>query len=446
MKVRTKPDPAGSWSESMKEIRRVLLVATTVVVLPLAALAQQTNSPAATEKFDDLRARGFDALYNLDYDGARRYFKELARLYPEHPAGPQFLAATVWAQTLNQSRRLQASIYSSEGFYEKSEDKVDPKIVAEFKEFNKQARTLAQARLKRNSKDVEALYFLGAAEGIKAAFEAAVQRSFISALRNASSSVDRHREVMKLDPAFHDAELSIGFYDYIVGGLPLPVKILASVTGARGSKRRGLATLERVAKEGRWARDDAKVLLIALYKREKRFKDSLALSRELGSRYPRNYLFRLETADALMSQAVLDRLTNPAAADAAQKEAISVFEALLRDRGIRDSGSRSLDLIHYRFGEALFTVGQYESAAKEFLAASTSPGAEPGLATMSLLRGAQSCDLAGKRTEARARYKAVLDRPDVYDAHEQANEGLKQPFRLKNQSQAADSSEEGKES
>jgi len=61
-------------------------------------------------------------------------------------------------------------------------------------------------------------------------------------------------------------------------------------------EKRGIRTLERVAKEGQWTRDDARVLLIAIYKKEKRFPEALALSRELQEKYPRNYLFRLETA------------------------------------------------------------------------------------------------------------------------------------------------------
>ena len=141
---------------------------------------------------------------------------------------------------------------------------------------------------KLNRRDTEALYYLGATEGLKAAFEGAVERSFMSALRNGSDSVDRHREVIKLEPAFHDAEITIGMYDYIVGSLPLPVKLLATIGGIRGSKKRGLATLERVAREGNWARDDAKVLLIALFKREKRYTEALALARELAAKYPRN--------------------------------------------------------------------------------------------------------------------------------------------------------------
>ena len=153
----------------------------------------------------------------------------------------------------------------------------------------------------------------------------------MAALKDGSDAVDRHREVIKLDPDYHDAEITIGLYDYTVGSLPLAYKILAGVAGFHGSKKRGLATIERVSQEGRWARDDAKTLLIVLYTREKRFAESAALARELGARYPRNYLYRLEAADALVSQAALEREANHATATTAtENEAFATFEALLQ--------------------------------------------------------------------------------------------------------------------
>src|ERR1041384_611460 len=105
--------------------------------------------------------------------------------------------------------------------------------------------------------------------------------------------------------------MTIGLYDYTVGALPLPVKLIAGVAGFRGSKKRGLATLERVAKQGNWIHDEAKTLLIVLYTREKRYAEALAYARELAAKYPRNYLYRLEAADALVSQAALERQAHP---------------------------------------------------------------------------------------------------------------------------------------
>ena len=40
-------------------------------------------------------------------------------------------------------------------------------------------------------------------------------------------------------------------------------------------------------------------------------------------------------------------------------------------------------------------------------------------------------DLAGKRADALTQYRAVLARPNVYDAHEQAQAGLKEAFKKK---------------
>ena len=51
-------------------------------------------------------AAGQQRLYNFDYDKALKDFKELDRLFPNHPAGPQLLAARVWIKTLYESRRL----------------------------------------------------------------------------------------------------------------------------------------------------------------------------------------------------------------------------------------------------------------------------------------------------------------------------------------------------
>jgi len=296
----------------------------------------------------------------------------------------------------------------------------------------RQARILAEARLKQNPRDVEAIYFLGATQGLKASFEEAVERRHFAALKDGSDAVDKHREVIKLDPSYHDAELSIGLYDFTVGSLPLPVKIAAGVFGFRGSKKRGLATIERVAREGRWVRDDAKTLLILLYTREKRFADAAAAARELTAKYPRNYLYRLEAADALVSEAAMERkATNGTVTTGAENEAFATFESLLRDKNVRDTAGRALDLIHFKYGEALMTAGQYDQAAKEFLASAETPGAQAGLATMAHLQAAHALDLQGRRNDAVTQYRAVLSRPNVYDAHEQAQAGLKEAFKRK---------------
>ena len=408
----------------------VLLLAAT---LPVFA-QQQPSSPWLTDseraRFEALRRSGLDALYNIDYDKAQRDFKEIVQLFPNHPGGYQLLAARVWIKTLYESRRLQASLYSSESFYSNGDDKVDPKIVAEFRNLARQARRLAEAKLKQEPKNIEALDFLANTEGLKASFEEAVERRHFAALRDGNDAVNHHREVLKLDPKYIDAQITIGLYEYVVGSLPLPVKIIAGATGFRGSKKRGLAMLEQVAKEGRWAQDDAKTVLVLLYRREKRFADVLKLTRELSAKYPRNYLLRLETADALVSLAGVKRKENEVAgAVLAEKEAFATFDELLRDRNVRNTAAHALDLIHFKYGEVLMMAGYHDRAAKEFLSATKVDRAEAGLITMAHLYAARSYDAAGKRAEALAQYKVVLARPNVYDAHDEAKKGLRQAYK-----------------
>jgi len=406
-----------------------------VLVLLLAvaftATAQQPwLTDTERERFEALRRSGLDALYNIDYDKAERDFKEIVKLFPNHPGGYQLLAARVWIKTLYESRRLQSSLYSSESFYSSGDDKVDPKIVTEFRNLTRQARQLAEAKLKQEPKNVEALDFLANTEGLKASFEEAVERRHFAALRDGNDAVEHHREVLKLDPKYIDAQITIGLYEYVVGSLPLAIKIVAGATGYRGSKKRGLMMLEQVAKEGRWAQDDAKSVLILLYTREKRFAEVVTLTRELSAKYPRNYLLRLETADALVALAGVKRKEKDlAAAVQLEKEAFATFDELLRDRNVRDAAAGAFDLIHFKYGEVLLLSGYNERAAKEFLATTKVDHAEAGLVTMAHLYAARAYDSAGKRDDALAQYKTVLTRPNIYDAHDEAKRGLQKAYR-----------------
>lgn len=412
------------------------LLSMLVAAIPIAAQQVRTTSLSDADyaRYTALRKSGIEALYNLDYEKARVDFQEIARLFPSHPAGPQLLAARVWIKTLYESRRLQTSLYNSESFYGSGDDKVDPKVVDEFRSLTREAKRLCDIRLRQNPKDVEALVFLAATSGLKASFEEAVERRHFAALRDGSDAVDRNREVLKLDPTFIDAKLTIGLYEYVVGSLPLPIKVIAGVTGFRGSKKRGLALLEEVSKDGKWSQDDAKTLLILLYAREERYTDALAVARELSTKYPRNYLLKLETADALVALAGAERKArNVTAAAKAEREAFATFDDLLHDKVVRDTAARSMDLIHFKYGEVLLAAHEPERAAREFLAATKVEKAEPGLVTMAHLFAAHAFDLSGKRDDAVSQYKEVLARPNVYDAHDEAKKGLREPFKLATQ-------------
>ncbi len=340
----------ASWSQAEDDAFVKILLAIGMLLGVTAVNAQQPT------RLDSLRAEGYSALFNLDYERARRLFAQMNELEPDHPAGAQCMAASLWLQQLNESWELKATLYSDKT-YAQGNAKVDARRSEEFRIWIRRAKQLSKSRLQKDRNDKEALYFLGAAEGLESAFSAAVERRFMAALRSGSNSVEHHRSVLKIDPEFHDADLTIGLYNYIVGSLPLPVKLMVSTMGVRGSKKRGLEILERVTREGKWARDVARVLLIDLYKREKKWRESVQVSRELADKYPRNYLFRLQEADALAHGIA----TNTNGFELADLKV--VFESLMKERVDDES---VLPLIHFRYGEALLRVDQRDAAAAEF--------------------------------------------------------------------------------
>jgi predicted Zn-dependent protease len=152
-------------------------------------------------------------------------------------------------------------------------------------------------------------------------------------------------------------------------------------------------------------------MLLAVFRNEKRDDEALGLLEQLSSKYPKNYLLKLEVASTLVT---LGR----------SEEAYVAFESMLKD----PSTASVLDLVNYQYAEALARNKEYKRAADRFIAVSKTQGSDANLATVSLLRAAQAYDLAGHRVEAIAQYKATLARPNVYDTRQQAEKGLNKPY------------------
>jgi tetratricopeptide (TPR) repeat protein len=367
-----------------------------------------------------LRREGHEALYNLDAATAVEKFEEIRRLAPYHPAGELYLATALWLGHLNKTRRLQSGLYGSESNFYAGADKakegaegdvVDPNLDRAFRERMAQAKTKALALVSRNRNDADALYFLGAYYGVMAAYEASVARKFFSAMRNGSRCVEAHEKALKLKPDYYDAYMSIGVYDYIAGSLPFGYRVMATMVGVRGNKKRGISRLQSIIDNNAPTADDARILLVAIFRNEHRYSDALTMLDQLSSKYPRSYLIKLERASVLVT---LNRLD----------EAYAVFDGLLTD----PIAASVRDLIHYQYAEALARSQQHKRAAAEFAAVCQAEKGDANLATVSRLRAGQMYDLAGDRQEALAQYKEVLARPNVYDTKQQAERGLNRPF------------------
>jgi len=381
--------------------------------------ASPQESPAGAQKsdlseFDRLRIEGFNAVYNIDYKTARERFLQMTRLAPDHPAGYVYLANNVWLETLYQSRRLSTSVYTGESFYaqDKDEDKVDPKRDRDFNDYIRQAIAAARARLAKNPKDVESLYYNASALGIRAAYGTSVKRSFTRAIGDANESIKIQRQVIKLDPGYIDAYLSIGLYEYVIDSLPGGLKFLARLAGLKGSKQKGIEHLERVTREGKFTADDARVVLLGIYSKENNLERALEIISHMVNQYPRNYLFGVERASMLYR-------TNRA------EEGARAFADLLKDERVN---TQAVDLVNFYWGEALLAKQDYAGAIARYKDVQRWLKSNSGLVSFAHLHVGEALDALGKREEAMVEYQMVLKRENVFDSHKLATQYVKRPY------------------
>jgi tetratricopeptide (TPR) repeat protein len=335
----------------------------------------------------------------------------MIKLDPEHPAGYLYLATTQWLTILYSMRRLQSELYNNDSFYAPEEEKVDPKLDLQFREAIYKAFLVARVRLRKNPNEVEGLYYLGAAYGVRASYEASVARRFFRALSDGSRGVDNHRKVLKLDPNYADAYLSIGLYDYILGTLPWSIKGLLRLGGQKGNRKQGLKEIQIAMTEGRYTSDDARSVLIALYQREANYSEALKLLEELAFKYPQNYLFRLERAVAL------GRIGK-------SNESYDAFDQVLKN----ERAQAAADLIHYQFGELLFDDGEFSRAIEQFEAVTKTPQANSTLVSRAHLRQGEALDAMNQRSAALEQYNIVLTLENVFDLHNLARRYMKRPY------------------
>lgn len=401
----------------------LLMGLTTSAQMPTTSSTPSNAEPP--KEMIELRREGYAANYNLDYATARAKFEEIRKRWPNHPAGDLYVANIIWLEHLYKLRRLQTGLYQNESFYAGFEgskedgeqgDTVEAKVDREFRMLMAAAKTKALTLVNANRNDPYAKYYLGSIYSILAAYEASTARKFWSALRNGSKGIDAHQQVLKLKPDYYDAYLSVGLYDYVIGNLPFPVKALIAMGGVRGNKERGIKELNSIIEHNSDNADDARVMLIGIYQNEGKPEAALAILKDFTSRYPNNFLFRLELAS------VLSQLNR-------KDEAIAAFDSLVKEAGTNSPAAKAMDLIRFQYGEVLAKQNEFDKAAKQFLQAAKENNADAGLVTMALLRAGQVYDLAQHRDEAITQYKVVLTRPNIYDSRDQAQKGLKQPYK-----------------
>jgi hypothetical protein len=187
-----------------------------------------------------LEQKGIDLVYNLEFEPAYEVFEQLSRQNPSSPAGPYYLASTMWMEELTRRGGMAGETFQSSRYWTRTrKEPPSPEQFERFEAYITEATNRSKRVLESHPDDMEALYFLGATEGVKSAFEATIRSRYFAAYRAGRRAQKWHNKLIELDPSLADAYLMPGIYEYATASLKRSVKFLAFLIGIHGSKDKG---------------------------------------------------------------------------------------------------------------------------------------------------------------------------------------------------------------
>jgi tetratricopeptide (TPR) repeat protein len=375
-----------------------------------------SRGDATRTPFDAFTQSGFDHYYSLEYEQALKDFQKAIEVNPDDARGYNHLLEAVLFRELYKHDALDTSLYTQEGFLNSKQIVLEPAIRQQIKDLAEKALALSEKRLKSNPQDVQGLYARGVTRGLRSTYMGLVEKAWFSALRNALGSRSDHEAVLTLKPDFVDAKTIVGIHNYIVAILPLRTKILASIIGVTGNKKKGLDYLAEAGKAGGESSVDARVALALFLRREQRYQDALKVVQTLQKEHPRNFLFALEQANVLK-----DGGKGPAA--------ITAYRTLLDDCQAGKYPQAHVQLAQFGLGEALRGQNHYQEAIQAYEAAGGVSSDNQELRQRALVAAGEVSDLLAKRDEAVKEYRAAIALDSSSNQADIARRYLDKPYK-----------------
>ena|SRR5579872_1288133 len=375
--------------------------------------------PTATPTGDALLQSAYTHFYDLEYDKCIEEFETSLKADPENPTLINHVLQAELFRELYRLNLLDTTLYAREGqgFLSGARpENADSKVRERIMKLSDQALAIENSRLQKNSDDIDALFARGETRGYRSTYFALVDKNSLGALRLAMGARNDHEHVLKLDPANIDAKLVIGSDEYVVGSLPLAVRLMAGLAGVTGNKKKGLAYLQDVAEHSQSENVDARIALALFLRREARYADALKDVRSLGKEYPRNFLFALEEANLLK--------------DSGQGlEAIAAYTNVVAKAKSGGFAQPHTELAAYGLAESLRGQKKYQEALEDYEFVRDSTQCSRELRQRASLAAGEVLDILGMREQARQQYQATIAFDSESVQAESARKWLKSPYR-----------------
>jgi tetratricopeptide (TPR) repeat protein len=368
-------------------------------LIQITAFAAPVDPIHSDAEFDSTVIRANKLYLNADFDSGISIISQLQKSRPDDPAVSYFLANGYWWKI------FRAHVYDKETTETPYDDKFDTYL--------QETIARSEALLRRNAKDVKALFYLGNAYSLKSRMKG-LRGSYFSAGRDAGKGKSYLEDVLKIEPNQSDTLYNLGVYNYLADTLPGYAKVLKTLLFLPGgNKETGLKYLTTASKKSLYFGAEAELVLAQFYADfEDRPQDAVQIVERFHVQYPRNawYHYWLGTL-------ILDELHD-------YDRAESIYAEIL-DRCRRKLPSYTTELQNQaRLKMARVKSRQLypEKAIADIRELISEKPNEPGwILSRAYLELGNIYDQIGMRKEAMVSYSQVLSLRDYRNFHEEAN-------------------------
>ena len=241
--------------------------------------------------------KGIEAFYQTHWDSASLVFDDLKGSHPKDPRAYFF--------------------DSMIPFWEYFFAGQNPETAQNFLELSAEAIEKSNNRLRENPHDTTMVLMLSGLHGYRS-LVAAGEKEYRTAIQGGMTGYKYTRQLLSLDSEDPKALIGKGIFYYMIGSVPDELRWMTNMMGIKGDKEEGFKILEKAAKSDSYVSNDAKMVLVYLYKEEARYEEALAHIIDLKDRYDENIIFHYNYAE------VLEKVDRPAAARKAYRVVLNM--------------------------------------------------------------------------------------------------------------------------
>jgi hypothetical protein len=255
--------------------------------------APNVSEPSVNPVID----RGYRQMYDLNFDDAHRTFAQWEREHPEDPLGPVSNAAAYLFAEFDRLNVLHSEFFTDNNlFHRRPKVTPDANVRQAFdQELDRSAR-LADQILQRAPDEADALFAKILTLGLKADYEALIERRDFDALKVIKDSRSTAEKLLTVQPNYYDAYLAVGVENYLFSLKPAPVRWFLQAGGAETDRDKGVQDLRLTAEKGRYLSPYARLLLAVAALRNKDVPQARDLLGALAREFPHNRLYAQELA------------------------------------------------------------------------------------------------------------------------------------------------------